>query len=53
MMTDAMIGRMIDEIEEAMEYTTNHEMMVYYRGVLFGLKYAKGEYQEDEQVERN
>lgn len=53
MMTEAMIGQMIDEIEEAMEYTTNHEMMVYYRGVLFGLKYAKGECKEDEQSKRD
>ena len=52
MMTDAMIGQMIDEIEEALECTTSHEMMIYYRGVLFGLRYAKGEY-KNEQTERN
>lgn len=37
-----LIEKYLKEINEALRETTNHEMAVYYRGIITGLEYAKG-----------
>lgn len=43
-----MIGLKIDEVKEIMMNVDNHESLVYWRGVIAGLEYAKKELEKDE-----
>lgn len=46
--TVAMIDGKIKQILEIMHETENHESLVYWRGVIAGLEYVKGELEKHE-----
>ena len=42
-----MIGMKIKVVEGIMQETESHESLVYWRGVIAGLEYVKGEIEKD------